>query len=155
MGRKVRGDETMDSPSAKYSIRDLFALMAFVAVLCASTTYLPTLAGFNRSISTILFCAGALGAMLPSIIVAWIRYGIASARCWRLALGTTLASAWVNMFVQYQLCLSGSKSPNWPNLAGAGLIIIAPILGFIAACIILVLAWAASSIVNAADGSRL
>ncbi|XZE36377.1 hypothetical protein SH501x_001943 [Pirellulaceae bacterium SH501] len=147
--------QTSFSSRAKYSIRDLLALTAFVAVLCVSTTYLPTLAGFNRSISTILFCAGALGAMLPSIIVAWIRYGIASARCWRLALGTTLASAWVNMFVQYQLCLSGSKSPNWPNLAGALLIIIAPVLGFIAACIILVLAWVASSIVNAADGSRL
>jgi len=84
-----------------------------------------------------LFGAGVVGAFVPSIVGAWIRHGITSGQCWKLALISTLASAWINFLVQYQLCLNGSKSPNWPNLAGAGLILFSPLFGFVAACLIL------------------
>jgi len=58
-------------------------------------------------------------------------------QCWKLALISTLASAWINFLVQYQLCLEGSRSPNWLNLAGAGLILFSPLIGFVAAGLIL------------------
>ncbi len=135
---------TLNVTIARFSIRDLLLLTAIVAVFCASISNLPVLPGFNRRISSIFFGAGAFGAFGPSVIGAWIRYGITSVRCWNTIMGAILASGWANLFVLYQLCLIGSRSPNWPNMAGAGLIILSPLFGFIASCLVLSLLRVAS-----------
>lgn len=139
---------TLNIAIARFSIRDLLLLTAIVAVFCASISNPPILPGFNRRISSIFFGAGAFGAFWPSVISAWVRYGITSFRCWNIIMGAMLASGWATLFALYQLCLIGSKSPNWPNMAGAGLIVLSPLFGFIAACLILSLLWVASQTIS-------
>jgi len=119
---------------ARYSIRDLLSLMAIVAIFCGSFSLIPVLPGFDREDSAIFFGASVVGAFVPSIVGAWIRNGITSARCWQIALFTTLASAWISFFVLYVFCLDGSRSPQWPGMVGIFLIVAAPVIGFIAAC---------------------
>jgi len=120
--------------TARYSIRDLFSVMAIVAVLCESFSLIPVLPGFNREASAIFFGASVVGAFVPGIVGAWIRNGITSAQCWKLALITTLASAWICFLVLYIFCGKGSSSPQWPGMVGIFLIVASPSIGFIAAC---------------------
>ena len=120
--------------TARYSIRDLLFVMAIVGVFCGSFKLMPVLSGFNRQASAIVFGASVVGAFLPSIVGAWIRNGITSARCWQLALFTTLASAWISLLVLYVFCLNGSSSPQGPGMVGIVLVVAAPVIGFIAAC---------------------
>ena len=132
---------------ARHSIRDLFAVMAIVAVLCGSFSLLPLLPGFKygaspETTSQIGFGAGVFGALVPSI--ASLLHGITSARCWQLALCTTLASAWINFLVHYVYCRNESSSPQWNGHGMIGVLFIftSPLIGFLTACFIFTLLWA-------------